>query len=103
MLTPRFTLEQDETFLIVKIYAPFTNLSETEIFMDETDFRFFSKPYFLRLHLPGEIEENDKASGVYDAETSRYGLGSLPYIVEGCLSSVRFKKGPIVSSLLANL
>ena len=72
MLTPRFTLDQDETFLIITIYAPFTNLSETEIFMDETDFRFFSKPYFLRLHLPGEIEETDKASGAYDAQTSRY-------------------------------
>jgi protein SHQ1 len=86
MLTPRFTLDQDENFLVIKIYAPFTNLSETEIFMDETDFRFFSKPYFLRLHLPGEIEENDKASGVYDAETSRY---AYFIILDHCWKIVR--------------
>ena len=72
MLTPRFSLDQDDTYLIVTIYAPFTHLSETEIFFDEKDFRFFSKPYFLRLHLPGEVEENDKASGEYNAESSRY-------------------------------
>jgi hypothetical protein len=39
MLTPRFSLDQDDEFLTVTIYAPFTNLSETEIFFDETDFR----------------------------------------------------------------
>jgi protein SHQ1 len=71
MLTPRFSLDQDETFLTVTIYAPFTNLAETEIFFDEKDFRFFSKPYFLRLHLPAEVEENDKAAGTYDADTCR--------------------------------
>ena len=34
MITPRFSLEQDEEFLHIVIYAPFTNLQDTEIFMD---------------------------------------------------------------------
>ena len=63
MLTPRFELKQDDQFLYVTIYAPFTNLDNTEIFMDGEDFRFFSKPYYLRLHLPGQVEENDTAAG----------------------------------------
>ena len=75
MLTPRFNLEQDDKYVIVKIYAPFTNISETEVFMDAQDFRFFSKPYFLRLHLPGQIEENEEASAVFDA-------ASLSFIVK---------------------
>ena len=69
MLTPRFRLEQDDKFVTVYIYAPFTNVSETEVFMDSQDFRFFSKPYFLRLHFPGTIEENDEASARYDADS----------------------------------
>ncbi len=39
---------QNDEFLYVTIYAPFTNLDDTEVFMDGTDFRFFSKPYYLR-------------------------------------------------------
>ena len=72
MLTPRFSLSQDEKFLILEIYAPFTNIAETEIFMEDKDFRFFSKPYFLRLHLPGAITETDKASAKYVAESRSF-------------------------------
>ena len=72
MLTPRFKLDQDEKFLHVTIYAPFTHIDKTEVFMDEDEFRFFSKPYYLRLHLPGEVIENDEASATWDAETSSF-------------------------------
>lgn len=39
MLTPRFSLDQDERFVLVTIHAPFTNVAETEVFMEGTDFR----------------------------------------------------------------
>ena len=82
MLTPRFELSQDEKHLVVTIYAPFTNVDRTEVFMDGTDFRFSSPPYFLRLHLPGEIEENDAASGAWDAETTSF-VVKCPKVVQG--------------------
>jgi protein SHQ1 len=82
MLTPRFSLEQDEKFLTVTIYAPFTHIDQTEIFMDGTDFRFSSPPYFLRLHLPGEVEETDAASGAWDAETTSF-VVRCPKVTEG--------------------
>lgn len=82
MLTPRFKLEQDDNFVIVSIYAPFTHIKETEVFMDATDFRFFSKPYFLRLHFPGEIVENDEASAKFDAETLSYVI-KCPKVTKG--------------------
>ena len=72
MLTPRFSLSQTEDFLTVTIYAPFTHIDQTEIFMDECDFRFFSKPYYLRLHLPGPVIESEAASGSWEAETSSF-------------------------------
>ncbi len=72
MLTPRFNLTQDDESVTVNIYAPFTHVSETEVFMDGCDFRFFSKPYFLRLQLPGEIAEDDGASAKYEADTNCY-------------------------------
>jgi len=82
MLTPRFELWQDDKYLVVTIYAPFTNIDRTEVFMDGTDFRFSSPPYFLRLHLPGEVEENDAASGAWDAETTSF-VVKCPKVVEG--------------------
>jgi len=72
MLTPRFSLAQTEEFLTVTIYAPFTHIDQTEIFMDECDFRFFSKPYYLRLHLPGPVTESEAASGSWDADSSSF-------------------------------
>jgi protein SHQ1 len=72
MITPKFSIAQEDDHLVVTIYAPFTNVADTEIFMEERDFRFFSKPYFLRLHLPGEVEETDAASAKYDADTRSF-------------------------------
>ena len=72
MLTPRFQLDQDNEAVTISIYAPFTHVAETEVFMEGTNFRFFSKPYFLRLHFPCEIIENEDASAKFDSETLRY-------------------------------
>jgi len=48
MITPRFTLDQDDRQLIITIFAPYTNVKDTEIHVHEDDVRFFSKPYYLR-------------------------------------------------------
>jgi hypothetical protein len=48
MLTPKFELTQTETKVCVIVFAPYTNISETEIYVEKNDFRFFSPPYYLR-------------------------------------------------------
>lgn len=48
MLTPIFELNQDDRNLYIKIKAPNARISETEIQFEDNDFRFYSKPYFLR-------------------------------------------------------
>jgi hypothetical protein len=48
MLTPKFELTQTETKVCITIFAPYTNISETEIYIEKHDFRFFSPPYYLR-------------------------------------------------------
>ncbi len=95
MLTPRFTLSQDADFVTVTIHAPFTNVAATEVFMEERDLRFFSSPYFLRLHLPGEVEENDDASANYDAATNCF-VVRAPKKVKG----EDFKGLDMISNLL---
>ena len=82
MLTPRFSLSQDDKFLHVTIYAPFTHIDKTEVFMDEDEFRFYSKPYYLRLHLPGQVVENEEAAATWDAESTSF-IVKCPKKVEG--------------------
>jgi protein SHQ1 len=48
-------------------------LNELDIFIDENDFRFYCKPYYLRLNLPGSIlENNDNVD--YNFEESKSNL-----------------------------
>lgn len=72
MLTPIFSLDQCDEFLTFIIKAPYTKISETEIFVDGDDFRFFSKPYFLRLHLPGRLREDGRESAEYDFDRKEF-------------------------------
>ncbi|XP_071083005.1 protein SHQ1 homolog [Haliotis cracherodii] len=72
MLTPSFELFQDDIFLTIAIKAPFTKVSETEIFIEDSDFKFYSKPYFLRLNLPGNIREDGRETANYDADKGTF-------------------------------
>ncbi|XP_005885133.1 PREDICTED: protein SHQ1 homolog isoform X2 [Myotis brandtii] len=68
MLTPAFDLSQDPDFLTVAIRVPHARVSEFDVYFQGVDFRFYAKPYFLRLTLPGRIVENGSEKGSYDAD-----------------------------------
>nr|XP_018911113.1 PREDICTED: protein SHQ1 homolog [Bemisia tabaci]XP_018911114.1 PREDICTED: protein SHQ1 homolog [Bemisia tabaci] len=72
MRTPSFKLDQTDDTLQITIKAPFANVAQTEIDVNETEFIFSSWPYFLRLHLPGPIEETDSSKGKYDFDTGSF-------------------------------
>uniref|UniRef100_A0A8C6DX31 Protein SHQ1 homolog n=1 Tax=Moschus moschiferus TaxID=68415 RepID=A0A8C6DX31_MOSMO len=68
MLTPAFDLSQDPDFLTVAIRVPYARVSEFDVYFEGVDFKFYAKPYFLRLTLPGRIVENGNEQGSYDAD-----------------------------------
>lgn len=72
MITPSFEIKQDHHFLYITIKAPYSKVSEVDIFIDGEDFKFFAKPYFLRLSLPGSLIEDERANTKYDAENGDY-------------------------------
>ena len=82
MITPRFKLSQDENAVFITIHAPFSHISDAEIYMDRQDFRFHSKPYYLRLNLPSEIIENDDAKANFDVDTNEFKI-ACPKVVKG--------------------
>ncbi|XP_032267659.1 protein SHQ1 homolog isoform X1 [Phoca vitulina] len=68
MLTPAFDLSQDPDFLTVAIRVPYARVSEFDVYFEGVDFKFYAKPYFLRLTLPGKIVENGSEQGSYDTD-----------------------------------
>ncbi|XP_034389481.1 protein SHQ1 homolog isoform X2 [Cyclopterus lumpus] len=68
MITPAFDLSQDPEFLILSIRVPYTRTSEFDLHVDGADFKFFAKPYFLRLSLPGRIVEDGRETAKFDID-----------------------------------
>ncbi|KAK2576675.1 hypothetical protein KPH14_005336 [Odynerus spinipes] len=74
MLTPRFEITQTDSEVTIIVHAPYANIKDVEVYVEGNDFRFYATPYYLRLKLPGEIEENDASSGSYDCEKGDFTL-----------------------------
>ncbi|KAK3790481.1 hypothetical protein RRG08_015950 [Elysia crispata] len=70
MLTPRFSLSQDEKFIFINIHAPFIKITEADCYATDDEFYFHAQPYYLRLHLPGEVvdDEHSASHSQYDTD-----------------------------------
>ncbi|XP_062923973.1 protein SHQ1 homolog [Mobula hypostoma] len=68
MITPSFELSQDGNFLSIIIHIPYAKINEVDLYIDGVDFKFYVKPYFLRLTLPGKIVEDGRETAAYDAD-----------------------------------
>lgn len=74
MITPAFELSQEPDFLCLKICVPYTRTSEFDLYIDGEDLKFFAKPYFLRLTLPGKIVEDGRETASFDLDTGVFTL-----------------------------
>ncbi|KAG8459910.1 hypothetical protein KFE25_010959 [Diacronema lutheri] len=96
MLTPRFTLDQDDAFVIVRISLPHAKLDEGEFDIDGCQFRFHLRPYFLRLTFRHALAEDGRERASYDWD-SRLLTVHLPKAEPG----VRFEGLQMLTELLA--
>lgn len=74
MITPAFELRQDPEHLILTIRVPYTRTAEFDLYIDGNDFKFFAKPYFLRLNLPGRIVEDGREKAKFDVDKGLFTL-----------------------------
>uniref|UniRef100_T1J969 Protein SHQ1 homolog n=1 Tax=Strigamia maritima TaxID=126957 RepID=T1J969_STRMM len=76
MITPMFKVRQDNDYVIVVIEAKYANVSETEVYFNQYDFKFHSKPYYLRLTFPCQVKSVDECQysqiATYDCETGTF-------------------------------
>ncbi|KAF9302251.1 Hsp90 cochaperone shq1 [Mortierella antarctica] len=66
MITPVFNVTQDDDYVTIVINAPHIKTQDVDFFVEGQEFKFYLKPYFLRLTFPGNIVEDDRAKATYD-------------------------------------
>ncbi|KAI9182837.1 hypothetical protein H9P43_003747 [Blastocladiella emersonii ATCC 22665] len=69
MLTPHFSVSQDDEKLTLLIKCPHVRASSVETLVSGTNFRFHCKPYFLSLHFDHELQPD------HDEEHPDHGVG----------------------------
>jgi hypothetical protein len=68
MTTPRFTLSQDDEFVVASIHTPYVRVKDMEFTIEDNVFLFYCKPYFLRLTFSHKLLEDERAKAVYDID-----------------------------------
>ncbi|KAF2071149.1 hypothetical protein CYY_007524 [Polysphondylium violaceum] len=72
MIVPRFTVDQNEEFIIVVARTPYIRASEADFYLLGNQFKFYCKPYFLRLTFSHNIIENGKEKASYNVNTLEF-------------------------------
>lgn len=68
MLTPKFKLKQDEENLILQMNVPYIKYEEAQCEINDNVLYFSAKPYYLRLHIPGDVL-TEPGPSQYDVDT----------------------------------
>ncbi|KAM6256355.1 protein SHQ1 homolog isoform 2-T2 [Porphyrio hochstetteri] len=82
MVTPAFELTQDLDFLTIIIKVPYARASEFDVYFEGEDFKFYAKPYFLRLTLPGRVVEDGREKASYNTDKGTFTI-LLPKEIPG--------------------
>ncbi|KAK9493748.1 SHQ1 protein-domain-containing protein [Lipomyces doorenjongii] len=69
MITPLFSVRQDEDFIYIDIKVTHIKAQNVELRADGDIFMFSLPPYYLRLHFSGSLVDDDRASASFDLET----------------------------------
>ena len=69
MIRPLFNVRQDENFIYIEAKVKYIKISEFEYFVEDNNFRFTLKPYYLNINLPGKLNsESQQNNFKYDPE-----------------------------------
>ncbi|RGB43927.1 SHQ1 domain-containing protein [Rhizophagus diaphanus] len=74
MITPNFTITQDFKFITIIIKTPYIKVSDVELYCEGPDFSFYVKPYYLRLHFPGNLVDDDRVNASYDISSGEMNI-----------------------------
>ena len=72
MIRPIFNVSQDEKFIYIEAKIKYVKISDFEYFIENNNFRFTLKPYYLNINLPGNLNSESKQNSFsYDPENQK--------------------------------
>ncbi|KAJ2656462.1 hypothetical protein IWW48_005025 [Coemansia sp. RSA 1200] len=96
MITPRFTVRQDDASVYITIHAPHVRAQSLEFDVSDDQFTFFASPYYLRLTFPGSVVEDEAATASFDAAA-----GDISVTLSKLTHGEHFKNLDLLTGLLA--
>ena len=66
MITPSFDVRQDDVFIIVEIRVRHVKADDMDFYVIDNEFKFYCKPYFLRLTFPHSLVEDGREKAQFD-------------------------------------
>ncbi|KAM3589150.1 hypothetical protein VKS41_000028 [Umbelopsis sp. WA50703] len=96
MITPAFSVEQNNDSITIKINTPHVRAQDVDLYVEGSEFKFYLKPYFLRLQLPGNVVEDEKSTAGYDIAT-----GIFTIVVTKETPAEHFEDLDLLTKLLA--
>ncbi|KAK9464570.1 SHQ1 protein-domain-containing protein [Lipomyces arxii] len=70
MITPHFSVRQDDEYVYIDIKVTHIKAQNVEIRADGDIFIFSLPPYYLRLHLSGNVVDDDRANAEFNLDSS---------------------------------
>ncbi|KAJ1926881.1 hypothetical protein FBU59_007275, partial [Linderina macrospora] len=70
MITPKFSVQQDDTTVTVVINAPHVRAVTIEFDVNGDQLTFHAAPYYLRLTFPGRVIEDENSKARLDYTTN---------------------------------
>ena len=72
MIRPIFNVSQDNSFIYIEAKVKYIKISDFEYFIENNNFRFSLKPYYLNINLPNELNPESKSNSfTYEPENEK--------------------------------
>lgn len=98
MIRPIFNVNQDENFIYIEAKIKYVKISDFEYFIENNNFRFTLKPYYLNINLPGKLNSESKQNSfTYEPENQK-----LLCKIEKMTSGENFENLQFISTLYEN-
>ena len=96
MITPLFRVDQDENFIYLKIQIKYVKISDVDFYIENNNFKFYLKPYFLNL----SFSDNLKSESEYNSSKYEVDKGLLECKIEKETAGTEFTNLDLLSTLL---
>ncbi|KAJ1952243.1 hypothetical protein EC988_003658 [Linderina pennispora] len=96
MITPKFSVQQDDTTVTVVITAPHVRAATIELDVNGDQLTFYAAPYYLRLTFPGRVVEDENSKAQLD-----HGSNNITVILTKETPGEVFENLDMLTSLLA--